>query len=336
MEKDFWSNAPVAVLGSGNFGMALTQVISKNVGEVRIWVRQEEISRQINSQKSNPKYLPEIALGANVKAYSDLTRVFEGGVLGVIWVLPSKSARTIAKEVSGYFRGDEILFHATKGIEEGTLKRISTVLEEEIPCPRIGVVSGPNLAKELAKEEPAATVIASNFDEVLSAGQAIFTGPGFRVYPERDVIGVEWAGSLKNILAIASGALDSMGFGWNARAMLLTRGLAEMVRFGKAMGAKSDTFLGLAGIGDLLATCASPNSRNYRVGYGLAQGKKLEEVLSELGSVAEGVRTAQIVYEYAKKRGIQMPITEGVNIVLSGKVDVKSVLTELMKRPIVL
>ena len=195
------------------------------------------------------------------------------------------------------------------------------------------MISGPNLASEIARGEPAATVVASAFSEVCDAGQALLANDRFRVYRESDVIGVEWAGVLKNILAIASGALDALKLGWNSRALLISRGLVEIVRFGKVMGANESTFLGLAGIGDLLATCSSPSSRNYTVGFRLGQGEPLDQVLKDLGRVAEGVRTTRSVWEFASQHEIEMPITEGVCKLLNGKMSVQDILHELMIRP---
>lgn len=300
-EKDFWRNSKIAVIGGGSFGTALANIVARNSLEVRMWVRNEEHARAINATRVNQQYLPMLDLRPNLTAVSDLDRIFEGGVQAVIWALPSKVCRQEAKHLAHYFRGDEVVLHATKGVEEGSLKRISVILQEELPCRRIGVVSGPNLAHEIARGEPAATVVASNFEEVVAAGKSLLGTERFRIYCDDDVIGVEWAGALKNILAIASGALDALQLGWNARALLITRGLAEMVRFGVAMGANQATFLGLAGVGDLLATCSSPLSRNYRVGLRLAKGEKLEAILADLGSTAEGVRTTQSVWAFAQQ-----------------------------------
>jgi glycerol-3-phosphate dehydrogenase (NAD(P)+) len=349
-EKDFWRKANVVVIGGGNWGTVLAHLASQNAGDVRIWVRDEEQARSINSTRTNPGYVEGLQLGERVHAYSDLERVFDfrgnfgGGSRGggqgdgrvdvVVWALPSAACREQARRLAPFFRGDELILHATKGIEEGSMKRISEILREEIPCPRIGVVSGPNLANEVARGEPAATVVASRFDEVIEAGLAIFSTPQFRVYSASDVVGVEWAGTLKNILAIAAGALDALNLGWNARAMMMTRGLAEMVRFGVAHGAELTTFLGLAGMGDLLATCSSPLSRNYRVGAALAQGEPLAQVLEKLGSTAEGVRTTRTVHEYARERGISMPITEGVYHLLQGTTPVRELMGQLMTRPL--
>lgn len=333
IEKDFWRKSNIAVIGGGSWGTVLAHLASRNCNEVRLWVREEERARLMNSTRANPRYAPGLELGGNVRAYSTPDRVFDGGVQAVIWCLPSKACRVEARALAPVFRGDEILIHATKGVEEGTLKRISVILREELPCPRIGVLSGPNLADEVLRGEPAATVVASAFSEVVRASQAILSSDSFRVYGAEDVIGVEWAGTLKNVLAIAAGALDALNLGWNTRAMLISRGLAEMVRFGVAMGAEQSTFLGLAGVGDLLATCSSPLSRNYRVGFGLGKGKSLPEILEELGSTAEGVKTTQSVHEFAKQRDIYMPITEAVYELISQGTTVPDVLRSLMTRP---
>lgn len=336
--KPFWTKSRVVVVGGGSWGTVLAHLASQNVAEVRLWVRDPERAGKLNATRSNPKYVPGLTLSHNLKAVSDPERLFEGGVQAVIWVLPSKVCREEARALAKYFSGEEMVLHATKGIEPGTLKRVSQILREELPTPRIGVISGPNLADEIARGEPAATAVASAFPEVLEAGSQILSTEKFRVYGGDDVIGLEWAGTLKNILAIAAGALDAMKLGWNARSMLISRGLAEMVRFGVAMGADAKTFVGLAGVGDLLATCSSPLSRNYRVGFALGQGKELQTILTDLGLTAEGVQTTKTVHAYAKQRGVYMPITEAVHGLLFGDeqgnpVTVPQVLSHLMTRP---
>lgn len=332
-KKDFWHKSTIAVMGGGSWGTALAQIAAQNCGEVRVWVRDDDQAREMNSNRVNPDYLPDLKLNPKIKALSSLERVFEPKVQAVIWALPSSVCREQARNLAHYFKGDEVILHATKGIEQGSLKRISEILTEELPTRRIGVISGPNLADEIARGEPAGTVVASAFEEVIDAGVSLLTTSRFRVYPGHDVIGVEWAGTLKNILAISAGALDEMKMGWNSRSMMITRGLHEMVRFGVAMGANPSTFLGLAGIGDLLATCSSPLSRNYRVGQQLAQGKPIGEILKELGNTAEGVRTTETVHEFAKKNKIDMPITAAVHRLLQANVSVEQVLQDLMSRP---
>jgi len=332
--KDFWHNSKVGVIGGGNWGSVLANLVSLNCREVRVWIRNEESVRSINATRLSSDYAEGLQFRDNVQAFSSVERVFEGGLNFVIWALPSKITREKARSLAPFFRGDELIVHGTKGIEHGSLKRISQVLKEELPCRRIGVISGPNLANEIIRGDPAATVVASNFSEVCDVGQLLFASDHFRIYRDTDVIGVEWAGALKNILAIASGALDAMNLGWNARAMLMTRGLAEMVRFGTAMGGKESTFLGLAGVGDLLATCSSNLSRNYRVGNRLALGETLEAILGDLESTAEGVLTAKTVWEFASQYHIRMPITEGVYRLLKGGVSAPELMKELMTRPI--
>ncbi len=333
-KNEFWKKSCVAVLGGGSWGTLLAEGVSKNVQSVRLWVSRAEQASQINSTRINQSYHPQLHLNSNIQAFHEKERIFDrGGVQAVIWALPSSVCRPLAREMAPFFQGDEVLIHATKGIEEGSLKRISQILREEISCPRIGVLSGPNLANEVARGEPAATVVASRFDEVVEAGQILFSSEKMRVYGVKDIVGVEWAGTLKNILAIAAGALDALKLGWNTRAMMMTRGLAEMVRFGCKMGAENATFLGLAGIGDLLATSSSSLSRNYRVGFGMAQGKKLKDILAELGSVAEGVMTTKHIWKFAKAHEIYMPITQGVYQLLYEDRSVKEILIELMQRP---
>lgn len=317
--KDFWNSSTVAVLGGGSWGTVVAHLLSRNSRSVRMWVRSEEDVRRFNSTRVNLKYVPGVQLDSKVYATSSLAQVFNGGVQAIFWVLPSQSCRVIAKEVAPLVRGDEILIHATKGIEAVSMKRISQILSEELPLRRLGVMSGPNLAHEIAQGEPAATVVASSFDEVCDAGQYLLQGSQFRVYREKDLLGVELAGVLKNILAIAAGVLDGLKMGANCRSMLITLGLKEMVRFGVFMGAQEETFLGLAGIGDVLATCGSSESRNYRVGFRLAQGDGIDQILAGLGSTAEGVLTAQSVFRFAQEHGISMPLTQSVCQLIQGE-----------------
>jgi glycerol-3-phosphate dehydrogenase (NAD(P)+) len=335
MKKDFWSSSKVAVIGGGSWASVLANVVAKNTQEVRMWMRSDEQARAINSTKSNPTYVKELKFSEKVSAGSDPQKIFDGGVQAVLWALPSSATREQARMFSKYMSGEEIVLHATKGIEPKSLKRISEILTEELPTRRIGVISGPNLAGEIAKNEPAATVVASNFSEVVQAGTDLLTTERFRIYGSTDVIGVEWAGVLKNVLAIAAGAVDALKMGWNTRALLITRGLAEMVRFGVVMGAKESTFLGLAGIGDLLATCSSPLSRNYQVGFQLVQNRNqsIEEMIGKVGGVAEGVQTTRSVWEFSKQHKIYMPITEAVYRLIHEKASVQDIIHGLMTRP---
>lgn len=330
MKTDFWRKSTIAVLGGGSWGTVLAELVSKNVQDVRFWVRNEERARAINATRQNERYTSGMPLSRNIVAMSSIERVLDGGVHALIWALPSEACRAEAKRIAPLLTGEELILHATKGIEAKTLKRVSEMLRAELPSRRIGVISGPNLAAEIQRGDPSATVVASNFEEVIEAGRQVLTSSSFRVYGSNDVIGVEWAGTFKNILAIAAGALDALKLGWNTRALLYTRGIAEMSRFGVMMGADSRTFQGLAAAGDVIATCSSPSSRNYRVGVGLALGKTLDEVLSEIGSTAEGVRTTRTIHEFARRQGLYLPITEGVYAMIEGQAKASELLAGLM------
>lgn len=325
--REYWRKTHVALLGGGSWGTVLAQRIAENVAEVRLWVRDEETARAMSATRHNPQAVPELQLHERVKAMAEAERIFEGGVEVVVWALPASACRTVARELAPLFRGSEILLHASKGLEEGSLKRISQVLREELPLRRVGVISGPNLATEMARGEPAATVVASAFPEVVEAGRALLESRTFTILGSHDVAGVEWAGALKNVLAIAAGALDAAGLGANARAWLLTRGLKEVFDFaqalrpagGKRTEAQVDTILGPAGMGDLIATCGSPLSRNYQVGFQRAKGKPLAEILGGLGSTAEGVETARRVVASARALAIRLPVCESVVDLLDGE-----------------
>jgi glycerol-3-phosphate dehydrogenase (NAD(P)+) len=330
--SEFWKKSNVALLGGGSFGTVLANIVAKNVNSVRVYVRADDQARAMNSTRMNTSYFPDLVLDSRIQAFSDYERLFDHSIDLIISALPSHATRSSTKQYAKFLTGTEIVLHATKGIEEGTYQRMSQVLADELPTVRIGVISGPNLSAEMAKNEPAATVVASRFPEVVTAGETILTSDRFRVYGARDVCGVEWAGTLKNIFAIAAGILDAKGFGFNTKALMLSRGLAEMMRFSVMMGADPKTFVGVAGVGDLIATCSSKQSRNFRVGFHLAQGESLDDVMSDLGQVAEGVRTVKIISEYAKRIGVVMPITETLNEILLGKISIESGLSALMVR----
>lgn len=312
MKKEFWRSSKIAVIGGGSWGTVLSTLVAPRCSEVRLWVHTEEQARKISATRINADVFPKLSLQENIRVFADASRVFSGEVDGVIWALPSDVCRECARDLSKFFKGHEIILHATKGIESSSLKRISVILSEELPILRIGVISGPNLADEIARGEPAGTIVASEFDEVLEAGRALLTSERFKVHTSRDLVGVEWAGTLKNILAIAAGSIGALGLGMNVKAMFIAQGLSEMVNFGKAMGAHESTFLGLAGMGDLLATTGSELSRNFQVGMRLARGQRVEQITQEMQITAEGIHTTKIVWEYARQRRIRMPITEAV------------------------
>lgn len=305
----------VAVIGGGSWGTTVAQLIARNGHEVRLWMRDPGQAAQLNANRCNERYLPGVELSSNLEATASLEDAAYGART-LFLMVPSHSLRAIASELGDYLDGSRLLIHGIKGIEPATFKRMSQLLREETCCRQIGVMSGPNLAKEVAAGHPSATVVASRFQEVIDAGIELLRSKTFRVYGNEDVIGTELGGSLKNILAIGSGLAHGLGFGDNTMALLLTRGLAEMIRLGTSLGASPQTFAGLSGIGDLMATCFSPLSRNYQVGYRLAKGETLEAITQDLRQVAEGVRTTKTVAEYAQAHGVYMPITEGVYQVL--------------------
>lgn len=305
----------VSVIGGGSWGTTIAQLIAENGHPVKLYLRDPDLASAINRARRNERYLPELTLSERVMATSSLADAAEGAHT-LFLMTPSHSLRMIARELGDHLDGSRILIHGIKGIEPGTFKRMSELLREETCCRKIGVLSGPNLAKEVAAGHPSATVIASAFQEVVDAGVGMLKSRTFRVYGNDDVTGTELGGSLKNILAIASGLAQGLGFGDNTKALLLTRGLTEMMRLGAHLGANPQTFSGLSGIGDLMATCFSPLSRNYQVGLRLAQGQALDAITQDLHQVAEGVRTTRTVAEHAREQGLYMPITEGVYRVL--------------------
>ena len=305
----------ISIIGAGAFGTTLASVLAANNKQVLMWTRREELAREITDNHTNERYLPGFKLPEGIRTYTDLKRVVRGSDV-VLMVVPSKFFKVIAQQVGDVIEGDQILIHATKGIPIAPFKRMSEIIREETPALKIGVFAGPNLAKEIMAGKGAGAVIASKFDEVSTRVQALFRGSRIRLYRGRDIIGVEVAGAFKNVVALAAGALDGMDLGSNMKALLITRGLNEMTRFGTALGAKPLTFLGLAGIGDLMATCTSRLSRNNQVGYRLAKGETLEEIQRSMNHVAEGVTTAKAIYNRALQLGLDLHIIKGVYKVL--------------------
>jgi glycerol-3-phosphate dehydrogenase (NAD(P)+) len=323
----------VVVVGGGSFGTALAVILGDLGRSVRMWVRREDQADEINRERSNGRYLPGRKLPERVHATTDMRDAIRG-VPVVLLVVPSKSFRSVAHEVGEHLQGDQVLVHGTKGIEIETFRRMSQVLREETCALKVGVLSGPNLAGEMMAGHPAGSVVASRYDEVVRAVQRLFAGGHLRVYGGRDVVGVEIGGAFKNVIAIASGVADGLGFGDNARSLLVTRGLSEMALLGVSMGGDVFTFGGLAGVGDLMATCASPASRNHQVGEKIARGKTLEEVLADSPFVAEGIPTTRAVYLRAKRKGLHLPITEAVHAVLYEGKTAADALTSLMALPV--
>ncbi|MBO7744078.1 NAD(P)H-dependent glycerol-3-phosphate dehydrogenase [Paenibacillus sp. MWE-103] len=322
-----------AVLVAGSWGTALASVLADNGYDVALWTRNEAQADEINTRRTNGRYLKDAELPANIAATTDMAQAVGGAEL-VLFVAPSAAMRDVAKQAAPHLRGDAVVAHATKGFESGTFKRMTTVLAEELKTDvgRLVVLSGPSHAEEVVRRLPTTVVVASASLDAAEFVQDAFITPHFRVYTNRDVVGVEVAGAIKNIIALGAGLSDGLGFGDNAKAALLTRGLAEISRLGIAMGANPLTFAGLAGVGDLVVTCTSRHSRNWRAGAMLAEGTSLDDVLSRMGMVVEGVRTTSVAREIAQQYGVEMPITEQLFQVLFARKPARDAVETLMGR----
>lgn len=304
----------VAVLGGGSFGTAMANLATKNGCNVTLWVRDKAMVRSLKKTHINKKYLPKHKLDARLKFSHDLVESVKNKDL-IFLVVPSSAVRETLSNIAPYITHQAVI-SLTKGIEKGTFALMSEIIQEELPQVNFGVMSGPNLAAEIMDNMPTATVIASHSEPLRTAVQTALHSAFFRVFASDDVKGVELGGALKNIYAVAMGMANAYNVGENTKAMLLTRALAEMSRFGVAVGANPLTFLGLSGVGDLYATCSSVLSRNYQIGNMLGRGMALEDAIKKLGQTAEGVNTIMQVHEQASKLGIYMPITHALYAVL--------------------
>ncbi|MFM9278994.1 NAD(P)H-dependent glycerol-3-phosphate dehydrogenase [Paenibacillus jiagnxiensis] len=323
----------VAVLVAGSWGTALASVLANNGHEVAIWTRNAGQAEEINTRHTNSRYLPGAELSPRIAAVTEMSKAAENAK-AVIIVAPSAAMRQVCADFKPFYRDGMIVVHATKGFETESLKRMSTVIAEELGCPegQIVVLSGPSHAEEVVRKCPTTVVVASQDDHGAEAARDLFMNSYFRVYTNRDQVGVELAGALKNIIALGAGMSDGLGFGDNAKAALLTRGLAEITRAGVDMGANPLTFAGLAGIGDLVVTATSKHSRNWRAGSLLGQGQPLDQVLDAMGMVVEGIRTTKAAYAMSRKLNVQMPIAEQLYKVLFEQKDVRSAVEALMGR----
>lgn len=324
----------IAVLVAGSWGTALAQVLTDNGHQVLLWSRNEAQVHEINDMHHNHRFLPDTILSSNLKATSSIAQAVTDANAVVI-VAPSSAMREVVRSIQPFIRSDTLVIHGTKGFETGSLKRMSEVIVEELPNwdgSKIVVLSGPSHAEEVIHQSPTTVVVASQHSPSAELAQELFMNTYFRVYTNPDVIGVEIAGSLKNIIAIAAGIIDGLGFGDNAKAALVTRGLAEMKRLGIVMGGNPHTFAGLSGIGDLVVTCTSKHSRNWRAGYMLAQDLDLAEITVQMGMVIEGVKTTQATYALSQKYAVDMPITNQLYQVLFEKKRPKQAIQDLMVR----
>jgi glycerol-3-phosphate dehydrogenase (NAD(P)+) len=325
--------AKIATFGSGSWGTAFSIVLSDAGHQVTMWARREDLCATINEKRENSDYLPGIELPASIRATHDPAEAAAGAEI-VVLAVPSQTLRDNLTDWAGALPSDAVMISLMKGVELGSLKRMSEVIAEVTGAgpERIAVLSGPNLAKEIANREPAASVVACSDEEVASKLRGLMHGPAFRPYSSTDVIGCELGGAYKNVIALAVGMAVGLGFGDNTTASVITRGLAETARLAMKLGADPLTLMGLAGLGDLVATCSSPLSRNRTFGEKLGQGMTTEEVTASTRQVAEGVKSCSSLLHLAERKGIYAPLAQAVNGVVSGSMTAGDMMTQLLSR----
>ncbi|MDU1538771.1 Glycerol-3-phosphate dehydrogenase [NAD(P)+] [uncultured Clostridium sp.] len=321
----------ICVLGAGSWGTALALVVAKKGYNVSMWTLSEDQCQKVNSTRENVDYLPGVNIPKNIHITTDLKEAINDSSV-IVLAVPSQAIRSVCKQIKPFVNKNQILVDVAKGLEKGTGLRLSQVCEKELPECKYVVLSGPSHAEEVSRDIPTTVVVASEDLTTAEKIQDIFMSPKFRVYTNPDVVGVELGGALKNIIAFGAGICDGLGYGDNAKAALMTRGIREISRLGVAMGAETSTFSGLSGIGDLIVTCTSMHSRNRRAGILIGQGKSLDETLKEVKMVVEGITATEVAYEVAKKLNIEMPITNAIYSVLHDGANPDEVVDELMMR----
>lgn len=322
------------VIGGGNWGSAFAYLLGEQNIETKLWIREKDIYDQARRYRENRTFLPGIIFPSEVSFFCELEEAMSSADI-IFIAVPSQFCRSLYIQLSPFLSSTQIVVSLTKGIEENTLKRISEIIEEIIPHhspSRVAVISGPSFAREVAESHPTAVVVASKDLDLAKKIQHFISSPLFRVYTSDDVIGIEISGALKNVIAIASGISEGLQFGSNSMAALVTRGITEITRLGLKLGARMETFLGLAGIGDLVLTCTGKLSRNRFVGYELGKGKNLENIVSNMKMVAEGVATTLSGHQLAARENVEMPICEQVYQVLYKSKDPRQALQDLMSR----
>lgn len=322
--------AKIAVLGSGGWGTAIAVMTSKYNEKVSLWSLFNEEIEEIKKNGENVKLLKDIKIPKEIILTSDINCVNDADV--VVLAVPSFATRATARLLKGVLKKNTVVVNIAKGLEESTLLRLSEVIEEEIPDVQLAVMSGPSHAEEVARGIPTTNVVSSKNVEIAEYVQDVFMNSMFRIYTSKDIIGAELGGALKNVIALAAGICDGMGFGDNTKAALMTRGITEMVRLGVSLGAKAETFAGLTGFGDLIVTCTSMHSRNRRCGILIGQGIKVEDALKQIGMTVEGYKSCHAAYQLAQKSGIEMPIiTEAYKVLYENKPP-KEAIFDLMTR----
>jgi len=323
----------IAVLGAGGWGTALSVHLVRTGHDAWLWGRDVSLITELRARRANAIYLPDITFPSRLKVTADLAEALHDADV-IVAAVPTHGMRDVLRLVAALARVDAIVVSAAKGLEQDTLFRPSEIVEQECgPAVRVGVLSGPSFASEMARELPTAVCIASTDSHVVERVQADFRAPYFRLYGSSDVVGVEIGGALKNVIAIAAGVAEGLGLGQNAQAGLITRGLAEIARLACAAGAQRETLAGLTGLGDLVLTCTGTLSRNRHVGFELARGRSLPDVLASMKMVAEGVRTTDAALALGARYGVELPIAAQVAELLAGRKDARSALYDLMLRP---
>lgn len=321
----------VSVIGAGSWGTALAILLEKNGHEVTLWSHREEEAKELAKSREHKSKLPGVQIPERIEITGNLESALQAKDV-LVFAVPSVAVRSTAKKVAPYVKKGQLIVNVAKGIEETTLMTLTDIIEEEIPGAKGCVLSGPSHAEEVSRGLPTTCVVGAKDKETAEFLQNVFMSPVFRVYISPDILGIELGGALKNVIALAAGTADGLGYGDNTKAALITRGITEIARLGIAMGAKADTFYGLSGIGDLIVTCASKHSRNRKAGYLMGQGRSMQQAMDEVNMVVEGVYSAKAGLALSQKYKVEMPIIEQVNKVLfEGKAPAVAV-KELMVR----
>ena len=324
-------NKKISVLGGGSWGTALSKLLSENGHKVTVWLRDEKQCKELSENRVNKKYLPNVKIPENVLFTSDINEAAKTTEI-LLLVIPTQIVRGVLRQIKDEYKNGKIIVNASKGIEIGSLSLVSDIVREETKNSIFAVLSGPSHAEEVGLSMPTAITIACEDKAVGEELQDIFMSEYFRVYTNDDVRGAELGGALKNIIALGAGISDGIGYGDNAKAALMNRGIVEIARLGIAMGADIHTFYGLTGIGDLIVTCTSKHSRNWNAGYLIGQGYTKDEAIKKVGMIVEGIPTTYAAYELSKKLNVDMPIVDAMYDVLENNADVKETVNKLMLR----
>ncbi len=323
--------AKVCILGAGSWGTALASVLNDNKHDVVIWGRNREQVQQINTNNTNSKYLPNVVLDKKIVATNDLFEAIENAEL-VVLAVPSQQIRNICVQIKNIIQPWQILVNVAKGMENHSALRLSQVCKQQLPENSYSVLSGPSHAEEVVNRIPTVVVASSSKMCIADKVQDFFINEYFKVYTNHDLLGVEIGGATKNIIAFGAGIADGLGLGDNSKAALMTRGMCEIKAFGVALGAESETFAGLTGMGDLIVTCTSMHSRNRRAGILIGKGHNVEQTQKEIGMVVEGIAATKVIYEMSQRIGVKMPITEAIYKIIEGKITPEQAVASLMRR----